>query len=291
LNVKLINRDTKVVVQGVTGTQGRFHAARMKEYGTKVVAGVTPGRGGQDVDGTPVYDTVIEAKEKNGCDASIIFVPAFGALDAALEAMEAGMNPVVVITEGIPVRDTIELVARAKQLNTTVVGPNTPGLIKAGESKMGIMPNQVFNRGSVGIISRSGTLFYEIAAHVTNQDLGESTCVGLGGDPVVGLDYTELLKWFENDAETRAVALIGEIGGDAEEKAADFIASGGFTKPVAAYIAGRTAIPGKRMGHAGAIIQGTAGTAESKMNALRGAGATIGEQPIDVAKALKKALG
>jgi succinyl-CoA synthetase alpha subunit len=291
LNVKLINRDTKVVVQGVTGTQGRFHAARMKEYGTKVVAGVTPSRGGQDVDGTPVYDTVIEAKEKNGCDASIIFVPAFGALDAALEAMEAGMNPVVVITEGIPVRDTIELVARAKQLDTTVVGPNTPGLIKAGESKMGIMPNQVFKRGSVGIISRSGTLFYEIAAHVTNQDLGESTCVGLGGDPVVGLDYIELLKWFENDAETKAVALIGEIGGDAEEKAADFIASGGFTKPVAAYIAGRAAIPGKRMGHAGAIIQGTAGTAESKMNALRGAGATIGEQPIDVAKALKKALG
>jgi succinyl-CoA synthetase alpha subunit len=156
---------------------------------------------------------------------------------------------------------------------------------------MGIMPNQVFKRGSVGIISRSGTLFYEIAAHVTNQDLGESTCVGLGGDPVVGLDYIELLKWFENDAETKAVALIGEIGGDAEEKAADFIASGGFTKPVAAYIAGRAAIPGKRMGHAGAIIQGTAGTAESKMNALRGAGATIGEQPIDVAKALKKALG
>ena len=289
--MKLINRDTKVVVQGVTGTQGRFHAARMKEYGTRVVAGVTPGRGGQDVDGTPVYDTVVEAKEGQGCDASIIFVPAFGALDAALEAIEAGMNPVVVITEGIPVRDTIEIVARAKQLDTTVVGPNTPGLIKAGESKMGIMPNQVFKRGSVGIISRSGTLFYEIAAHVTNQDLGESTCVGLGGDPVVGLDYIELLKWFENDAETRAVALIGEIGGDAEEKAADFIASGGFTKPVAAYIAGRAAIPGKRMGHAGAIIQGAAGTAESKMNALRGAGATIGEQPIDVARALKKALG
>jgi len=288
--MKLINRDTKVVVQGVTGTQGRFHAARMKEYGTTVVAGVTPGRGGQDVDGTPVYDTVVEAKEKHGLDASIVFVPAFGALDAALEAMEAGMNPVVVITEGIPVRDTIELVARAKQLDITVIGPNTPGLIKAGESKMGIMPNQFFKRGSVGIISRSGTLFYEIAAHVTNQGLGESTCVGLGGDPVVGLDYIELLKWFENDVETRAVALIGEIGGDAEEKAADFIASGGFTKPLAAYIAGRAAIPGKRMGHAGAIIQGAAGTADGKMNALRGAGAAIGEQPIDVAKALKKAL-
>jgi succinyl-CoA synthetase alpha subunit len=286
--MKLINKNTKVVVQGITGTQGKFHTARMKEYGTKVVAGVTPGRGGQDVDRTPVYDTVAEAKESQGCDASIIFVPAGGALDAALEAMEAGMDPVVVITEGIPIRDTIELVARAKQLGTTVVGPNTPGLIKAGESKMGIMPNQVFKRGSIGIISRSGTLFYEIAAHVTNQGLGESTCVGLGGDPVVGLDYIELLKWFEKDTETRAVALIGEIGGDAEEKAADFIASGGFTKPVAAYIAGRAAVPGKRMGHAGAIIQGSVGTADSKMNALRSAGAVIGEQPVDVAKALKK---
>ena len=289
--MKLINKDTKVVVQGITGTQGKFHAARMKEYGTKVVAGVTPGRGGQDVDGTPVYDTVAEAKERSWCDASVIFVPAPGALDAALEAMEAGMDPVVVITEGIPVRDTIEMVARARQTGTTVVGPNTPGLIKAGESKMGIMPNQVFKAGSVGIISRSGTLFYEIAAHVTNQGLGESTCVGLGGDPVVGLDYIELLKWFQKDSETKAVALIGEIGGNAEEKAADFIASGGFTKPVAAYIAGRAAIPGKRMGHAGAIIQGSTGTADSKMNALRGAGAAIGEQPVDVAKALKKALG
>jgi succinyl-CoA synthetase alpha subunit len=263
----------------------------MREYGTKVLAGVTPGRGGQDVDGTPVYDTVAEAKERSGCDASIIFVPAPGALDAALEAMEAGMDPVVVITEGIPVRDTIELVARAKQTGTTVVGPNTPGLIKAGESKIGIMPNQVFKAGSVGIISRSGTLFYEIAAHVTNQGLGESTCVGLGGDPIVGLDYIELLKWFERDPETRGVALIGEIGGNAEEKAADFIASGGFTKPVAAYIAGRAAVPGKRMGHAGAIIQGSTGSADSKINALRGASAAIGEQPVDVAKALKKALG
>ena len=289
--MKLINKNTKVVVQGITGTQGKFHAARMREYGTKVVAGVTPGRGGQEVDGTPVYDTIAEAKEKHDCDASIIFVPAGGALDAALEAMETGMDPVVVITEGIPIRDTIELVARARQIGTTVVGPNTPGLIKAGESKMGIMPNQVFKRGSVGIISRSGTLFYEIAAHVTNQGLGESTCVGLGGDPVVGLDYIELLKWFQRDPETKAVALIGEIGGDAEEKAADFIASGGFTKPVAAYIAGRAAIPGKRMGHAGAIIQGSTGTADSKMNALRGAGAFIGEQPVDVAKALKRALG
>jgi len=290
MKMKLINRETKVVVQGITGTQGSFHATRMKEYGTRVLAGVTPGRGGQEINGTPVYDTVIEAKETHGCDASIIFVPAPGALDAALEAMEAGMDPVVIITEGIPVRDTIEFVARAKQIGITIVGPNTPGLIKVGESKMGIMPNQVFKSGSIGIISRSGTLFYEIAAHVTNQGLGESTCVGLGGDPVVGLDYIELLKCFEIDPKTRGVALIGEIGGDAEEKAADYIASGGFTKPLAAYIAGRAAIPGKRMGHAGAIIQGSTGTADSKMNALRGAGAIIGEQPVDVARALKKAL-
>jgi succinyl-CoA synthetase alpha subunit len=289
--MKLVNKDTRVVIQGITGMQGRFHSARMKNYGTKVVAGVTPGHGGEKVDGTPVYDTIAEAKERHCCDASIIFVPAWGALDAALEAIDAGMDPVVVITEGIPVRDTIELVARAKQNGTTIVGPNTPGLIKAGESKMGIMPNQVFKKGCVGIISRSGTLFYEIAAHITNQGLGESTCVGLGGDPVVGLDYIELLREFQKDPETKAVALIGEIGGDAEEKAAHFIASGGFTKPVAAYIAGRTAIPGKRMGHAGAIIQGMAGTADSKMNALRGAGAFIGEQPVDVAKALRKALG
>jgi succinyl-CoA synthetase alpha subunit len=211
-------------------------------------------------------------------------------LDATLEAIEANIDPVVVITEGLPVRDAIELVARAKQFGTTVVGPNTPGLIKAGESKMGIMPNQIFRSGSIGIISRSGTLFYEIAAHITNQGLGESTCVGLGGDPVVGLDYIELLKWFESNPETQGVALIGEIGGDAEERAAEYIAQGGFTKPVAAYIAGRTAIPGKRMGHAGAIIQGTAGTAESKINALRGAGAAIGERPVDVAKILVKAL-
>ena len=288
--VKLINKDTRVIVQGITGTQGRFHAARMKEYGTKVVAGVTPGRGGQLIDGTPVYDTVIEAKEKHSCDASIIFVPAIFAFDATLEAIEANIDPVVVITEGLPVRDAIELIARAKQLGTTVVGPNTPGLIKAGESKMGIMPNQIFRSGSIGIISRSGTLFYEIAAHITNQGLGESTCVGLGGDPVVGLDYIELLKWFECDPETQGVALIGEIGGDAEERAAEYIARGEFTKPVAAYIAGRTAIPGKRMGHAGAIIQGTGGTAESKINALRGAGAAIGERPVDVAKILVKAL-
>jgi succinyl-CoA synthetase alpha subunit len=285
--VKFIDKDTRVIVQGLTGSQGQFHARLMKEYGTKVVAGSVPGRGGQVFEGVPVYDTIAEAQEEHEIDASIIFVPAPHALDAALEAVEANLDPVVVITEGIPVRDSIELMAKARLKGTTVVGPNTPGLIKAGECKIGIMPAQVFRKGGVGIISRSGTLFYEIAAHITRVGLGQSTCVGLGGDPVVGLDYIEALKWFQEDPETEAVALIGEIGGDAEERAARFIQEGGFTKPVAAYIAGRAAVPGKRMGHAGAIIQGSSGTAESKMNALREAGVTVGELPSQVAEALR----
>lgn len=287
---KFINKDTRVVVQGITGSQGMFHTRLMKEYGTKVVAGVTPGRGGQDAEDIPVYDTIHEAQDNHEFDASIIFVPAPFSLDAALEAIEADLDPIVVITEGVPVRDSIEIIAKAKQKGTTIVGPNTPGVIKAGESKMGIMPAQVFKKGNVGIISRSGTLFYEIAAQITRVGLGQSTCVGLGGDPVVGLDYIDMLKWFQDDPETEAVALIGEIGGDAEERAAKYIEEGGFTKPVAAFIAGRAAIPGKRMGHAGAIIQGSAGTADSKINALRKAGVAIGELPGQVAEELKKLL-
>lgn len=288
--VRFIDKDTRVIVQGLTGGQGQFHARLMKEYGTKVVAGSVPGRGGQVFEGVPVYDTVVEAQEEHEIDASIIFVPAPYALDAVLEAVEAGLDPVVVITESIPIRDSIELVAKARLKGTTIVGPNTPGLIKAGESKMGIMPAQVFRKGGVGVISRSGTLFYEIATHITRVGLGQSTCVGLGGDPVVGLDYIEVLKWFEEDPETEAVALIGEIGGDAEERAARFIQEGGFTKPVAAYIAGRAAVPGKRMGHAGAIIQGSSGTADSKMSALRNASVEVGELPSQVAEALRRLL-
>lgn len=289
--MRIIYGGSEVVVQGITGRQGRFHTELMLEYGTKIVAGVTPGRGGDEVCGVPVYDTIAEAKEHHTMDASIIFVPAPYALDAALEAVEAELDPVVVITEGLPVRDTIELVARARQTGTTIVGPNTPGLIKPGQSKLGIMPAQVFREGSVGIVSRSGTLFYEIAAHITRIDLGQSMCVGLGGDPVVGLDFIDVLRWFEHDEETDSVALIGEIGGDAEERAAEFISEGGFTKPVAAYVAGRSAVPGKRMGHAGAIIQGSTGTAESKMEALRNAGVAVGELPGDVARFLKRPLG
>ena len=288
--IKLVDKDTRVLVQGITGNQGRFHAKLMAEYGTKIVAGVTPGRGGGNVDGVPVYDAIVEAQEEHEVDASIIFVPARFTLDACLEAIEAGLDPVVVLTEGIPVRDSIELVARAGLRGTTIVGPNCPGLIKPGECKLGIMPAHIFSKGRIGIVSRSGTLFYEIADHVTRNGLGQSMCVGLGGDPVVGLDFIDTLKWFEEDPETEAVALIGEIGGEAEEKAAEFISTGGFTKPVAAYIAGRTAVPGKRMGHAGAIIQGTSGTAMSKMDALKGAGVAIGDQPGNVARLLKEML-
>ncbi len=287
---RFIDKDTRVLVQGITGTQGAFHTHLMKEYGTKVVAGTVPGRGGQTIEGLSVYDTVVEAKENHAVDASIIFVPAPYALDAALESVEADLDPVVVITEGMPVKDSIELMAMAKLKGTTIVGPNTPGLIKVGECKMGIMPAQVFKRGGVGVISRSGTLFYEVASQITRVGLGQSTCVGIGGDPVVGLDFVDVLRWFEDDPETKAVALIGEIGGDAEERAAHYIGDGGFTKPVAAYIAGRTAVPGKRMGHAGAIIQEASGTAESKMNALRDAGVAVGELPGQVAEALKRLL-
>ena len=287
---RFIDKDTRVVVQGITGEQGEFHTKLMKEYGTKIVAGVTPGRGGQEVEGIPVYDTIREAKQSGEIDSSIIFVPAPFSLDAALEAVEAELDPVVVITEGVPVRDSIELVARANLRGTTIIGPNTPGIIKPGETKMGIMPAQVFKKGEVSIISRSGTLFYEIAAHVSRVGLGQSTCIGLGGDPVVGLDYIDILKWIEDDPETKGVALIGEIGGNSEERAAQFIKDGGFTKPIAAYIAGRSAVPGKRMGHAGAIIQGGTGSADSKISALRAAGVAVGELPSQVAEALKELL-
>ena len=289
--IRLINRNTRVLVQGITGSQGTFHTGLMQKYGTNIMAGVTPGKSGENVNGIPVYDTIAEAQTNHQLDASIIFVPARFTLDAAMEAIEAGLNPVTIITEGVPVRDTIQIMAYAKQNDVTIIGPNCPGLIKPGECKLGIMPSHIFRKGNIGVVSRSGTLFYEIAANITRTGLGQSMCIGLGGDPIVGIDFINALKWFENDPETDAVALIGEIGGDAEEKAAQFIADGGFTKPVAGYIAGRSAIPGKRMGHAGAIIQGSSGTAESKISALRDVGVKVGDQPMDVAKALNEILG
>jgi len=288
--VRFVDAETRVVVQGITGRQGRFHTRLILEYGTKIVAGVTPGKGGESVEGVPVYDTIAEALDRHRIDASIIFVPAPYAPDAVYEALDAGLDPIVVITEGIPIRDAMEFIARARRSDITIIGPNTPGVIKVGECKLGIMPARVFTRGRVGIISRSGTLTYEIADHISRIDLGESTCVGLGGDPITGLDFIDALKWFEDDPQTEAVVLIGEIGGDAEERAAEFIADGGFTKPAVAYIAGRTAIPGKRMGHAGAIIQGERGTARSKIEALEAADVSVAERPSDVARILKKLL-
>lgn len=286
--VRFVYKGTRVLVQGITGTQGRFHTRLMLEYGTKIVAGVTPGRGGGEVEGVPVFDTVFEALEKTDPEASIMFVPAPQAKEAALEAIEAGLNPIVIITEGVPIKDSIEVIARARRRGITIIGPNTPGIIRVGECKLGIMPSGVFRKGRVGIVSRSGTLTYEVAAQITRAGLGESTCIGIGGDPVVGLDFIDVLRWFQEDDETEAAVIIGEIGGDAEERAAEFISEGGFTKPTVAYIAGRTAIPGRRMGHAGAIVEGDMGTAEGKIKALKSAGVHVGLLPGDIPKALMK---
>lgn len=287
----LVNKNTRVVVQGITGTQGSFHTKLMLDYGTKIVAGVTPGKGGMSVHGIPVYDTVAEAMEKHEANASIIFVPAPFAADAAFEAMEKGLKTVVIITEHIPVKDAIQVMARAKQHGVTIVGPNTPGVITLEECKLGIMPAHVFRQGVVGIASRSGTLTYEIAAGLSSAGLGQSTCVGLGGDPVVGLSFVDVLRMFELDEDTRALALIGEIGGNMEELAAEFVSAEGFSKPLVAFVAGRTAPKGKRMGHAGAIVMGGAGTAESKIRVFEAAGVSVAERPGDVARILSERLG
>jgi succinyl-CoA synthetase alpha subunit len=258
----------------------------MLDYGTRVVAGTTPGKGGTDVNGIPVYDTVLEAVEKHDANASIIFVPAPFATEAALEAMDANIKTMVIITEHIPIRDSIMLMAHARQRNAVVVGPNTPGIITPGECKLGIMPAHVFKRGVVGVASRSGTLTYEIAAELTKHGLGQSTCFGLGGDPVVGLSFVDALRLFEADNQSKAVILIGEIGGDAEERAAEYVAEVRYPKPVVAFVAGRSAPSGKRMGHAGAIVMGKAGTAESKIKTFEAAGIAVAERPSDVARLL-----
>jgi succinyl-CoA synthetase alpha subunit len=287
----IVDKNTKAIVQGITGTQGSFHTKLMLEYGTKIVAGVTPGKEGTNVCGVPVYDTVEKAVEEHKANASIIFVPAPFAAEAVLEALENGLKTVVVITERIPVKDAICMMAYAKKYDATIVGPNTPGILTTNECKLGIMPAHVFKRGVVGIASRSGTLTYEIAAGLTNRGLGQSTCVGLGGDPIVGLSFVDVLRMFEKDEQTEAVALIGEIGGNLEELAAEYVATENYSKPVVAFIAGRTAPSGKRMGHAGAIVMGKAGTAQSKIEAFSKVGVPVAEKPGDVAKLLAEKLG
>jgi succinyl-CoA synthetase alpha subunit len=290
----LIDRDTKIIVQGVTGRDGSFHAKSMKEYGGRIVGGVTPGKGGQSVDGIPVFDSVARAVEKTGAVCSVVFVPARFAGDALREAADARLALVVCITEGIPVLETIRCAAYLGERGSRLIGPNCPGLITPGQSKAGIMPGRIHLPGDVGVISRSGTLTYEVVWALTRAGLGQSTCVGVGGDPVIGTDFVELLSLFEKDEGTAGVVLIGEIGVEDEERAADFVRRS-MTKPVVAFISGRTAPAEKRMGHAGAIISGGRGTADAKVRALRGAGVPVADRPdlipVLMAEALKRPVG
>lgn len=281
INLIILDENTRCIVQGVTGKQGSFHTEQMINYGSKIVAGTSPGKGGQKFGNIPIYNSIEEAKDEISINASIIFVPAPFAKDAAFEAISQ-LDLAVIITEHIPVHDSMEIVDYAKRNNTTVIGPNTPGIISPGIGKLGIMPTHIFNEGNIGIVSRSGTLTYEVANQVTNAGMGQSTCVGIGGDPVVGLDFSDVLQRFEDDDDTAAMVMIGEIGGNAEEKAAEYI-NKNITKPVVAYIAGVTAPPGKRMGHAGAIIEGDSGTAASKIAALEDSGVHVAERPSEIA--------
>lgn len=285
----LIDKDTKVIVQGITGRDGGFHAAKMKEYGTQVVGGTSPGKGGQKVDGIPVFNTVKEAVAATGANTSIIFVPAPFAKDAMLEAIDGGIQLVVCITEGVPVLDAVEVQNYARIKGVKVIGPNCPGLISPGKSMVGIMPANIFKKGHTGVISRSGTLTYEVVYDLVESGLGISTAVGVGGDPVVGLYFEDLLQMFQDDSDTDSIAMIGEIGGDAEERAAQFIQKH-VTKPVAVFISGRQAPPGKQMGHAGAIISGGSGSAEGKILALEAAGVPVADETRILPELLKKRL-
>ena len=286
----LINKNTRVITQGISGKSGRFHTEQGLEYGSKFVGGVTPGKGGQEILGLPVFDTVYEAKEKTGCDASVIFVPAPFAADAILEAEDAGIPLIICITEGIPVRDMLEVSRVMRNSHKSrLIGPNCPGVITPGECKIGIMPGYIHKKGKVGIVSKSGTLTYEAVWQTTGVGLGQSSCVGIGGDPLNGTNFIDVLELFEKDPETEAILMIGEIGGSAEEEAAEWIAKY-CTKPVAAFVAGATAPPGRRMGHAGAIISGGKGAAADKIEALKKAGVFVALSPADMALSMQQAI-
>ena len=284
----ILDKNTRCLVQGITGKQGTFHTQGILDYNTKIVAGTSPGKGGQKFNDVYIYNSIEEAKEELDINASIIFVPAPFAKDAAFEAISQ-LDMVVIITEHIPVHDSMQVMEYARRNDTLVIGPNTPGIITPGVGKLGIMPTHIFQEGEVGIVSRSGTLTYEVAHEITRAGLGESTCLGIGGDPIVGMDFSRVLQMFEEDSQTKATVMIGEIGGNAEEKAAEYIKEH-IDKPVIAYIAGVTAPPGKRMGHAGAIIEGSSGTAESKIETLKKAGVQVVSRPSQISDIMKDIL-
>jgi succinyl-CoA synthetase alpha subunit len=286
----LVDSDTRLLVQGITGREGAFHTARMLEYGTRVVAGVTPGKGGQSLDGVPVFDTVWQAVEQTGANASLVFVPARFAADAILESADAGVALTVTITEGIPVHDMLRVARVLDSASTRLIGPNCPGLITPGQAKVGIIPGDIVVPGPVGVVSRSGTLTYEVLYALTQRGLGQSTAIGIGGDPVHGLGFVEVVEMFEADRQTGVIVLIGEIGGSDEELAADYVRQH-VSKPVVAFVAGQTAPEGVRMGHAGAIISGGSGTARAKVTALRDAGARVARHPDEIADLVAEALG
>ena len=286
----LVDSDSRVVVQGITGGEGKFHTRQMVEYGTNVVAGAVPGKGGQEVDGIPVYDTVTGAAREADADTSVVFVPPAFAADALLEALDAPLDLVVAITEGIPQQDMSEVFRKTRETDTHLVGPNCPGVITPGEAKLGILPGNIFEDGDVGLVSRSGTLTYQVVDNLTSRGLGQTTAVGIGGDPIIGTDFVDALELFEGDPDTRAVVMCGEIGGEDEEEAARYVGEHMDT-PVTGFIAGRTAPPGKRMGHAGAIVSGSGtGTAESKIDALNNAGVPVGDTPEEVVDRVEEFL-